>query len=132
MVPESKPPSRVLDQARELIIYGGWAQGGTDPGLCLTSALNLANHGHLAYTEDLPDSWQLEPRLRRRATLVLRVLIDQLEPGRDHEHLPARRIRRWVEDWNDQFARQECEALAALRRAARDAARREEIGLLRL
>lgn len=135
MIADDKPTSLVLGAALDLIFYDGWVQGGAAGAggeLCLTSAVNLANHGRPEYTEDLPENWVPENRLRRRATQAFRVLADAVEPNVDHESLGTRQLRKMLEEWNDVFARQQCEVEAAYRRAYRLALEREEIGLLRL
>lgn len=128
-----RPVSRVLDEALRLIYYDGWVWRGTvgtpdQPGYDLGAALNLANHGHVVPTDEVPE---LPERQRRRGADAFRVVLDVIFEGDDHATLEPRRARRKLERWQDQFARQESEVTAALRRACREAERREEIGLLR-
>lgn len=131
-----KGVSRVLDEALQLLYYDGWVwrglQGTRDePGLCLAAAVNVANHGHPNHTDQVPENWEVSDRLRTRAANSLRVLLDVIFPDEEpHGSTPLPTARRRVEEWNDEFGRQECDVLAALRRGCRLAAQREEIGLL--
>lgn len=125
--------SKVLDEALKLLYYDGWVwrgQRGTEtPGWCLGAAVNLANHGRPDHTHEV--GWELTERHRTRAANTLRVLLDVIYPEEgSHMSLGVGMARRRVEEWNDVFGRQECEVLAAVRRGAREAHRREEIGLL--
>lgn len=131
-VKRDKPVSAVLDETFDLLYYEGWvwrAEAGTarHPGYCLVTAVAVANHGSVRPTEDMPN---LEDSQRKRGSNALRVLLDAVDPEVDHMTWTGRRARRALEEWNDVFARQQCDVLAAVRRALKLARYREDVGLL--
>lgn len=126
--------SELLEEARNYILQEGFVKGGhldvEGGGYDLVGAINVANHGVVEYTEDVPRRYHLQHADRVRVGRMFRLVLDVIEPDVDHQDVSLYEVKRRLESWNDEFIRQDHDVLAALKRAIDLARYREDVGLL--